>query len=61
MVVFHSCKNEENPIKNEGARVLTRLCRFLDTQGQLSPKSAVEFSELRTHQNFYSCPRYLQE
>ena len=28
MVVLHSCKNDENPIKNEGARVLTRLCRF---------------------------------
>ena len=25
MVVLHTCKNEENLIKNEGARVLTRL------------------------------------
>ena len=25
MVVLHTCKNEEDPIKNEGARVLTRL------------------------------------
>ena len=24
-VVPHTCKNEEDPIKNEGARVLTRL------------------------------------
>ena len=25
MVVLHTCKNEEDPIKNEHARVLTRL------------------------------------
>ena len=25
MVVLHFCKNEEDPIKNEDARVLTRL------------------------------------
>ena len=25
MVVLHTCKNEEDPIKNEGARVLTKL------------------------------------
>ena len=25
MVVLHTCKNEENLIKNEGAKVLTRL------------------------------------
>ena len=25
MVVLHNCKNEEDPIKNEDARVLTRL------------------------------------
>ena len=44
MVVLHTCKNEEDPIKNEDARVLTRLCVvFSDAQGQLTPKSAVEF------------------
>ena len=25
MVALHTCKNEEDPIKNEDARVLTRL------------------------------------
>ena len=25
MVILHTCKNEEDPIKNEDARVLTRL------------------------------------
>ena len=38
------CKYEEDPIKNEGARVLTRLYDFFsDAQGQLTPKSAAEF------------------
>ena len=45
MVVLHTCKNEEDLIKNEGARVLTRLYDiFSDAQGQLTPKSAAEFS-----------------
>ena len=44
MVVLLTCKNEDNPIKNEGTRVLTRLyVIFSDAQGQLTPKSAVEF------------------
>ena len=43
MVVLHSCKNEEDLIKNVGARVLTRLYDiFSDAQGQLTPKSAAE-------------------
>ena len=43
MVVLLTCKNEEDPIKNEGARVLTRLYfNFSDTQGQLTPQSVVE-------------------
>ena len=45
MVVLHTCKNEDDPIKkNEDATVLTRLyVVFSDAQGQLTPKSAVEF------------------
>ena len=40
MVVFHTSKNKEDPIKNEGARVLTRLyVVFSDAQGQLTPVS----------------------
>ena len=38
------CKYEEDPIKNEGARMLTRLYDvFSDAQGQLTPQSAAEF------------------
>ena len=44
MEVLVTCKYEEDPIKNEGARVLTRLYDvFSDAQGQLNPKSAAEF------------------
>ena len=44
MVVLVICKYEEDPIKNVGARVLTRLyVVFSDAQWQLTPKSAVEF------------------
>ena len=44
MVVLISCKYEDDPIKNGGARVLTRLYDvFSDTQGQLTPKTAAEF------------------
>ena len=52
--VLVTCKNE-NPIKNEGARVLTRLYDlFSDAQWRNSAR-------IRTHPSFYSCPRYLQE
>ena len=38
-----ACNNEEHPIKNEGARVVTTLfISFSDAQGQLTPKSVME-------------------
>ena len=44
--VLVTCKYEEYPIKNEGARVLTRLYDvFLDAQVQLHPKSEAEFCQ----------------
>ena len=43
MVVLVTCKNEEDPIKNEGARVVTTLSiDFSDPKGQLTPKSVME-------------------
>ena len=43
MVILVTCKNEEDPIKNEGTRVVTILSiDFLDAQGQLTPKSEME-------------------
>ena len=43
MGLLVACKNEEDPIKNEGARVVTTLfINFSDTQGQLTPKSVMK-------------------
>ena len=43
MVVLVSCKNEEDPNKDKGARVVTTLFVDLsDAQGQLTPKLAME-------------------
>ena len=43
MGLLVACKNEEDPIKNEGARVITTLfINFSDAQGQGTPKSVME-------------------
>ena len=43
MVILVTCKNEEDLIKNEDARVLTTLnIDFSTTHGQLTPHSKVE-------------------
>ena len=43
MVLLFACKNEDDPIKNEGARVVTTLfINFSDALGQLTPKSVME-------------------
>ena len=43
MGVLVTCKNEEDPIKNEAARVVTTLFIDLsDAQWQLPPKSVME-------------------
>ena len=43
MGLLVACKNEEDPIKIEGARVVTTLLiNFSDAQGQLTPKSVME-------------------
>ena len=39
MGLLVACKNEEDPIKNEGARVvITLFINFSNAQGQLTPK-----------------------
>ena len=43
MGLLVACKNEDDPIKNEGTRVVTTLfIIFSDAQGQLTPKSVME-------------------
>ena len=42
MVILVTCKNEEDPIKIEGARVATIQNKdFSNTKGQLTPQSEV--------------------
>ena len=42
MVVLVTCKNDKDPIKNEGARVITTLfINFSDAQGQITLESVV--------------------
>ena len=43
MGLLVACKNEEDPIINEGARVVTTLLiYFSDAQGELTPRSVME-------------------
>ena len=48
IVVLVTCKNEKDPIKNKGSRVLTRFPHyksmgvFSNAQGQLTPQSVVK-------------------
>ena len=48
MVVLVTCKNEEDPIKTKGARVLTKFSHykskgiFSEAEGQLTPQSLFE-------------------
>ena len=38
-----ACKNKEDPIKDEGASVVTTLfINFFDAQGQITPKSVTK-------------------
>ena len=62
MGLLVACKNEEDPIKNEGARVVTTLfINFSDAQGQLTPKSEMEPCRSSNHPSFYGWSCYLQE
>ena len=57
-----ACKNEGDPIKNEGARVVTTLfINFSDTRGQLTPKSVMESCQIQTHPSHNGRACYLQE
>ena len=43
MGLLVACKHEEDPIKNEGARVVTTVfINFSEDQGQLPQKSVLE-------------------
>ena len=72
MEILVTCKYEVDPIKSEGARVVTTLySNFSDAQGQITLvlvsvsgrnlNPFKQFAEIRTHPSFHACPRYLQE
>ena len=62
MGLLVACKNEEDPIKNEGARVVTTLfINFSDAQGQLTSKSVMVLDEIQAHSSFNKCPYCMQE
>ena len=43
MGLLVACRNEDDPMKIEGARVVTTLfINFQDAQGELTPKSVFE-------------------
>ena len=49
MTVLLTCKNEEDPIENENARVVTNLyIDFSDAQGQITPESVVRSDRIST-------------
>ena len=62
-------KNEEDPFKIDGARVVTTfshyksLENFQDTQGQLPPGDSPwsDLTEFQTNTRSDGCPRYLQK
>ena len=60
--VLVTWKNEEDPIKNVGARVFTTLyINFSDVQGHITLELVVVSAEIWTHSSFHACPLYLQE
>ena len=57
-MVLVTCNNKEDPMKNEGARVVTTLSiDFSDAHEQLTPKSVME----SCNHSFYGLSCYLQE
>ena len=62
MVVLLTCKNKEDQIKTEGARMFTTLyIDFSDSQGQITLELVVVSSRHWNYPSFHACPRYLKE
>ena len=60
MFVVVTVKNNDDPIKNEGAKVWTKLnIIFSDIQGQLT--AIIHLVEFRINPRSYSCPWYCEE
>ena len=64
MVVLLTCKNEEDPIKNECAGVLTTflpLKVYWDFFRRSRAVNSADRAEFLTYPRCYGCPCYLQE
>ena len=53
MVVLITCKNDEYPIKNKGARVVTLFIDFQTLKGSLLRSPWTNLGEIHTHPSFY--------
>ena len=65
MSLVITCKNEDDSIKNKGARVDTTFSQlyigFVDAEGQLTPQSAVGYGRKSSSSKFfYACLLLLQ-
>ena len=61
MIVLVTCKNEEDPIKNKGARVV--ICQFFrcsKADNSVISGGALYQAEIQTHLSIFACPQYLQ-
>ena len=65
MVVLVTCKNEEDPIKNIGVRVVTTMLHYPSIFKMLKGSKLLNrrwnLDEIQTHSSFYSCPSYLKK
>ena len=67
IVILVTCKNEEDPVKNEGAVVLTTFSHsisvgiFTVSQLQLPPQLWSDRAECLTHSLVHETTPYLQE
>ena len=61
LVVLITCKIEEDPIKNKGARVVTRLYMYVDFFRRPRADNSIVSGEILTYSSIYACPQYLQE
>ena len=61
IAVLVTSKNKEDPLKNEGARVLTTLyIHFQTLKVSLLSSWWWDLAEIQTHSSFYTCTCYLQ-
>ena len=63
MVVLVTCNNEEDPIKNEGAKVFSKHYTLIFQMHKDSLLRSLwwDFAEIRIHPSFYACTYSLQE